>query len=143
MHIERELINRILLNCCLSGFLGSFSSRRDVKWDCCRFRSTNGLVRFRWSPASLLIRLGGKFRGYIYSINFFCFSRFVFWTFLNFAFKGDFLNISISVETEQSDLVQHQQQPAETHHIISVYLNRYCTIYIKGFQFCIILYFHR
>ena len=71
MHIERELINRILLNCCLSGFLGSFSSRRDVKWDCCRFRSTNGLVRFRWSPASLLIRLGGKFRGYIYSINFF------------------------------------------------------------------------
>ena len=41
MHIERELINRILLNCCLSSFLGSFSSRRDVKWDCCRLRSTN------------------------------------------------------------------------------------------------------
>ena len=42
---------------------------------------------------SLLLFIWAKFWGYIYSTNFFCSLRFVFWTFHDFAKKGYFLEV--------------------------------------------------
>ena len=56
-----------------------------------------GSVAFWMMPAdlwfSLLVLVWAKFWGYIYSTNFFCSLRFVFWTFHDFAKKGYFLEV--------------------------------------------------